>query len=59
MIVPITPQSLGQSAPASAQSLGLDPNFALMAATQMHSEGRLVQPGSEPIAQPKPKKPTR
>lgn len=26
----------------------LDPHYLLMAAAQMHSEGRLIKPGSEP-----------
>jgi hypothetical protein len=51
IIVPFSnPQTSGLASSGSAP----DPNdpFTLMAAAQMHFEGRLIQPGTEPQAQP-------
>ena len=42
-VVPFSPQAQG---PRPLPPL--DPHFLLMAAAQMHSEGRLIEPGSDP-----------
>lgn len=46
-VVPIRPETQSEL-PKQLQPPPLDPKYLLMAAAQMHSEGRLIKKGSKP-----------